>query len=64
MKNWQINQMLEAFDESRRNWVDILVKNPGHSEAAQMIIVINAKMEVYRSMWSWYDESIEMANVR
>lgn len=64
MKNYQINQMLESFDEARAKWIEILNKNPGNSHAAITIITINAKMEVYRAMWNWHDESVEMSVIR
>lgn len=62
--NRQINRYLKEFDEIRKEWIDILVKNPGNSSAANMIIQINAKMEVYRLEWNWSDESEKMAVIR
>jgi hypothetical protein len=64
MSNAQINRQLRGFDETRRKWVEILVNDPGHTQAAVHIININAKMEVFRLMWNWSDETEEMAVIR
>lgn len=64
MRNYQINSHLRAFDESRAKWLEILNKNPGDSDAAVHIISINAKMEVYRLMWNWSDETVKMEVLR
>lgn len=61
MNNKQINQLLREFDRNRREWIDVLKDNPGHSTAAQQVIHINAKMELLRTLWNWSDESMEMA---
>lgn len=64
MTNKQINRHLEEFSKSRRDWLEILVENPGHTEAAQHIISINSKMELLRSLWNWGDDSVEMRSLR
>lgn len=64
MKNYQVNSFLKEFDGSRQQWIDILVNNPGNSDAAYHIISINSKMELIRAFWNWNDETVEMAVVR
>lgn len=56
MTNKQITRYIEAFKESRREWVDILVRNHDHTNAASTIVIINAKIELLRSMWNWNEE--------
>lgn len=62
MSNKQINQQLKAFDNARKTWVEIMVESNGASNAAaQMILSINSKMELLRTLWNWSDETVEMA---
>lgn len=59
MNNTQINQHLKMFDEARQGWIDILLKNRESTDAVNHIASINAKCELLRTMWNWYDESVE-----
>lgn len=38
--------VVKALEESRQSWIDTLVKNPAHSEAARMILTITGKIEM------------------
>lgn len=41
---------VKEFERSRQEWLDILVKNPDNTSAAQMIVQINAKLDLIRVM--------------
>lgn len=41
---------VEAFEEARQGWLDILVKNPNNTAAAEMIVKINAKLDLIRTL--------------
>lgn len=56
MTNKQIARFIESFKEVRQEWIDILVKNPDRSSAAQNIISVNAKIELLRTMWNFSEE--------
>lgn len=60
MTNRSINRHLKAFAQARAEWIEVLSKNAGNTNACLKIIEINAKMDAYRLMWNWSDESIEM----
>lgn len=37
---------IQEFRRNRKGWIDILVNNPGNSEAARQILTINNKLEL------------------
>lgn len=39
---------IKAFEKIRAEWLEILVKNPNHTEAAERIVSINHKLELLR----------------
>jgi len=60
MNNRLLSVHIRNFMRVRRDWVNILVENPGREDAPVNLIKINAKIEAYRLMWDWNDESVEM----
>jgi hypothetical protein len=42
--------MVREFETTRNNWVKILRENPDNTEAAQMIISLNSKLPLIRSL--------------
>lgn len=59
MDNKMIARYVRAFQVTRKDWIDALVKNPGHPSAPRYIMSINSKIELLTSMWNWSDESVE-----
>lgn len=59
MTNKQISRHLRAFQAARAEWINVLVENPGRSDAPQHIISINANIAFLTSLWNWSDESVE-----
>lgn len=60
MTNKMINRYIKGFVESRQNWIDVLIQNPSSTQAPEMILAINHKIELLRTFWNWSDESEEM----
>jgi hypothetical protein len=60
MSNRQLAREIKEFVRIRQEWVDILVKNPRHNQACQMILSINAKIELLETHWNWSDESVDI----
>lgn len=56
MTNKQIDRMIAAFSKTRQDWIDILVKNPDSTDAAQYILSINSKIELLKSMYDYSQE--------
>lgn len=64
MNNKEINRHLRAYEATRQEWINILVNDPGRSQAAEYVIKINATMEFLRGLWNWSDATVEMEVVR
>lgn len=45
-----IENQIVAHETVRNDWLEILNVNPYHSEAAQMIVAINAKIAVLKQL--------------
>jgi hypothetical protein len=60
MNNRQIARLINEFKRMRVEWLDMLVKNPEYTDAAQHIVTINSKIELLRSLWNWNDEEMDM----
>lgn len=56
MDNKQIARLINAFKESRRGWIDMLVENPDADNAPKHIVSINAKIELLRTLWNFNAE--------
>lgn len=59
MTNKEIVRFIKSFRNARDGWLKILVANPDSVEAAQTIASVNSKIEVFKTLWNWHDESVE-----
>ncbi len=56
MTNKQISRFIREFEDARQGWIDILVKNPGSVQAAEMILSVNHKIEFLRTLYNYAEE--------
>lgn len=56
MTNKQLDREIKSFMKLRRQWVDMLNKNPENTSAAEHVIRINAQIDLLRTYWGWAEE--------
>lgn len=59
LTNKQIVRQVKDWQAVRQDWLDILVKTPANSNAAQAIVSINSKIELLQTFWNWSDETVD-----
>ena len=47
---------IKMFEKLRSEWIELLVARPNYTEAAQMIVTINAKLDLLRILRGPLDE--------